>query len=99
MIVCSGCVIVSEVFSVFDVGVQVLKIFLLLVFGLDYIKVLKVVFLFEVLVFVVGGVMLENLVQWINVGCVGVGLGSDFYCVGQLVECIVQQVVVFVKVY
>lgn len=98
-VICIGCMIVIEVFVVLDVGVQVLKIFLVGNFGIGYVCVFKVVLFVDVLVFVVGGIMFENFVDYFVVGCIGVGFGSDLYCLGQFVECIVECVCVFVVVY
>ncbi|MBV7406649.1 2-dehydro-3-deoxy-6-phosphogalactonate aldolase [Enterobacter sp. ENT03] len=99
MTVCPGCATASEAFTALDAGAQALKIFPSSAFGPDYIKALKAVLPPEVPVFAVGGVTPENLVQWLNAGCAGAGLGSDLYRAGQTVERTAQQAKAFVKAY
>jgi 2-dehydro-3-deoxyphosphogalactonate aldolase len=47
----------------------------------------------------VGGVTPENLHEYLNAGCVGAGLGSDLYRVGQDVQRTAQQAQAYVKAY
>ena len=99
MIVCPGCATASEAFNALEAGAQALKIFPSSAFGPGYIKALKAVLPDDVPVLAVGGVTPENLVQWLEAGCAGAGLGSDLYRAGQPVERTAQQAAAFVQAY
>ena len=99
MIVCPGCATASEAFNALEAGAQALKIFPSFAFGPGYIKALKAVLPDDVPVLAVGGVTPENLVQWLEAGCAGAGLGSDLYRAGQPVERTAQQAAAFVQAY
>lgn len=99
MTVCAGCATASEAFAALDAGAQALKIFPSSAFGPGYIKALKAVLPAGVPVFAVGGVTPENLGEWLSVGCIGAGLGSDLYQAGQDVARTARQAAAFVKAY
>ncbi|MCE9904599.1 2-dehydro-3-deoxy-6-phosphogalactonate aldolase [Hafnia paralvei] len=99
MQVCCGCATATEAFQAIEAGAQALKIFPSAVFGSDYVKALKAVLPETVPVFAVGGVTPENLHEYLNAGCVGAGLGSDLYRVGQDVQRTAQQAQAYVKAY
>lgn len=99
MFVCPGCATASEAFNALEAGAQALKIFPSSAFGPGYIKALKAVLPGDVPVLAVGGVTPENLVQWIEAGCAGAGLGSDLYRAGQPVARTAQQAAAFVQAY
>lgn len=99
MTICPGCATASEAFTALEAGAQALKIFPSSAFGPDYIKALKAVLPPDVPVFAVGGVTPENLIQWLQAGCVGAGLGSDLYRAGQPVSRTAEQAKAFVKAY
>lgn len=85
MVLVFGFVMFSEVFIVFVVGVWYFKLFLVVGWEVD-IVVLWVVLLCDVKMIVVGGVQFGDFVLLIYVGVVGVGIGLDFYCLGDMVD-------------
>ncbi|WP_392560603.1 2-dehydro-3-deoxy-6-phosphogalactonate aldolase [Orbus mooreae] len=99
MVVCPGCATATEAFEAIDAGAQNLKIFPSVAFGPSYIKALKAVLPKDIPVFSVGGITPENLHEYINAGCIGAGLGSDLYKVGQTVEITKQKAISFINAY
>lgn len=95
-----GVFIVIECFVVIVVGVMGLKIFFVDQVSFGYLKVLCVVLLFDMLVYVVGGVGLGNFVDWFVVGVQGFGIGLLFYKLGDSVDivviCVCEMVVVLI---
>ena len=94
-----GCATASEAFSALKAGANALKIFPASAFGPAYIKALKAVLPPEVPLFAVGGVTPQNLADYLTVGCVGAGLGSDLYRAGQPLSRTVEKARAFVAAY
>lgn len=83
MVVCPGCATATEAFNAIEAGSDSLKIFPSSAFGPDYIKALSAVIPKHIAIFAVGGISPINLHQYLQAGCIGAGLGSDLYQVGQ----------------
>lgn len=94
-----GCATASEAFTALNAGAQALKIFPASAFGPAYIKAINAVLPPEVPLFAVGGVTPENLADYLAVGCVGAGLGSDLYRAGQPLSRTVEKAQAFVAAY
>lgn len=88
-----------EVFDVFDIGVLVLKFFLVEMILLKVIVVLCVVLLCDVVVVIVGGIMFNGMEEYYKVGFNSFGLGFVFYKFGYVFDDIVVCVWVFVSVF
>jgi 2-dehydro-3-deoxyphosphogalactonate aldolase len=86
MRVCAGCATATEAFAALEAGAQWLKIFPASAFGPAYISALNAVLPPGTPVLAVGGVTPENLQDYLNAGCRGVGLGSELYRAGQSVD-------------
>ena len=71
-----GCMTLTEVVTAMKAGADVIKIFPGSVFGPSYIKAIKGPLPQSVLM-PTGGVSLDNVGEWINNGCVAVGVGSE----------------------
>jgi len=71
-----GCVTVTEIVSALEGGADVIKIFPGNVFGPSMVKALKGP-LPQADFIPTGGVNLENVRQWIESGCVAVGVGGE----------------------
>lgn len=90
-----GVVMLIEVFVVLMNGVDVLKMFLVEQFGVSVVKVWCVVIDCVVLLILVGGIVLDNMWLFFDVGVNGFGFGLVLYCLGQFVDMIVVNVCVF----
>lgn len=94
-----GVMILIECFSVLCNGVDGLKFFLVILIGLDGLKVMLVVLFVGIEIYVVGGVGLDNFVDWFKVGVIGFGIGIVFYKFGFFIvdidECVCKIVVVY----
>lgn len=86
MTIIPGCATATEAFTAIGAGAQGLKIFPSSTFGSEYIKALKTVFPPHINVLAVGGVTPENLSQYFQAGCSGMGLGGALYQAGQSPE-------------
>ncbi|WP_215848070.1 2-dehydro-3-deoxy-6-phosphogalactonate aldolase [Candidatus Pantoea bituminis] len=99
MWVAAGCATATEAFTAVNAGAQALKIFPASAFGAAYIKAIKAVLPPEIPVFAVGGVTPQNLAEYLAVGCIGAGLGSDLYRAGQSVAQTIEKAQAFVQAY
>lgn len=99
MWVAAGCATATEAFTALNAGAQALKIFPASAFGPAYIKAIKAVLPSDVPVFAVGGVTPQNLAEYLAVGCVGAGLGSDLYRAGQPLARTIEKAHAFVQAY
>ncbi|MCJ8009494.1 bifunctional 4-hydroxy-2-oxoglutarate aldolase/2-dehydro-3-deoxy-phosphogluconate aldolase [Lederbergia wuyishanensis] len=71
-----GCMTITEMKNALEYGVDIIKLFPGNAFGPDYVKSVKAP-LPQVNLMPTGGVSLENIDQWINNGCVAVGVGGN----------------------
>lgn len=99
MTICAGCATVTEAFNAIDLGAKNLKIFPSVIFGPNYIKALKAVLPKDISIFAVGGITPNNLTEYIKAGCIGAGLGSDLYKLGQTKEETRKKAEAFIDVY
>ncbi|WP_028536445.1 2-dehydro-3-deoxy-6-phosphogalactonate aldolase [Paludibacterium yongneupense] len=86
LVTCIGCMTATEAFVAIKAGARNLKFFPAGELGPNYLKAVLTVLPKSVPVFAVGGVTPENLAQYLAVGCIGAGLGSDLYRAGQPLE-------------
>jgi 2-dehydro-3-deoxyphosphogluconate aldolase/(4S)-4-hydroxy-2-oxoglutarate aldolase len=71
-----GCLTITEMLHVINLGVEVIKLFPGSAFGPDYVKAIKGP-LPNISIMPTGGVSLENVKTWIKNGVVAVGIGSE----------------------
>lgn len=71
-----GCMTITEMKNALEYGVDIIKLFPGNAFGPDFVKSVKAP-LPQVNIMPTGGVSLENVDQWINNGCVAVGVGGN----------------------
>jgi 2-dehydro-3-deoxyphosphogluconate aldolase / (4S)-4-hydroxy-2-oxoglutarate aldolase len=71
-----GCMTITEMKHALKAGVDIVKLFPGSVFGPEYIKAVKAP-LPQVNIMPTGGVDLTNIDQWIQNGCVAVGIGGN----------------------
>lgn len=71
-----GCITMTEIITAMEAGADVIKIFPGSMVGPDYIKALKGP-LPQAVIMPTGGVSLDNVAEWINNGCVAVGVGGN----------------------
>ncbi|MEW9053117.1 MAG: bifunctional 4-hydroxy-2-oxoglutarate aldolase/2-dehydro-3-deoxy-phosphogluconate aldolase [Neobacillus sp.] len=71
-----GCMTITEMKHALEAGVDIVKLFPGSVFGPEYIKAVKAP-LPQVNIMPTGGVDLTNIDQWIQNGCVAVGIGGN----------------------
>ncbi|MBP1915982.1 bifunctional 4-hydroxy-2-oxoglutarate aldolase/2-dehydro-3-deoxy-phosphogluconate aldolase [Lederbergia galactosidilytica] len=71
-----GCMTVTEIKQALESGVDIIKLFPGSAFGPDYVKAIKAP-LPQVNIMPTGGVSLENITQWLENGCVAVGIGGQ----------------------
>jgi 2-dehydro-3-deoxyphosphogluconate aldolase / (4S)-4-hydroxy-2-oxoglutarate aldolase len=71
-----GCLTITEMLHVIDLGVEVIKLFPGSAFGPDYVKAIKGP-LPNINIMPTGGVSLLNVKTWIKNGVVAVGVGSE----------------------
>lgn len=75
----AGCMTITEVIRAMEAGVDIIKLFPGSAYGPSIVKDIKAP-LPQVPIMPTGGVSLENVHEWINNGCVAVGVG------GKLIE-------------
>lgn len=83
LICAAGFLTPSEAFAALRAGVQILKLFPASNMGPGYVRALKAVLPVAAPLFVVGGITPVNLVEFLDAGCAGAGLGGDLYAPGQ----------------
>jgi 2-dehydro-3-deoxyphosphogluconate aldolase/(4S)-4-hydroxy-2-oxoglutarate aldolase len=71
-----GCMTITEIIAAMEAGADVIKVFPGNAFGPAIIKAIKGP-LPQAVLMPTGGVSLENVHQWIENGCVAVGVGSE----------------------
>ncbi len=71
-----GCLTITEMLRALEFGADIIKLFPGSAFGADFIKSVKGP-LPQVNIMPTGGVSLDNVKNWINMGAVAVGIGSD----------------------
>ncbi|NHM32290.1 bifunctional 4-hydroxy-2-oxoglutarate aldolase/2-dehydro-3-deoxy-phosphogluconate aldolase [Neobacillus terrae] len=72
----AGCMTITEMKCALEAGVDIIKLFPGNAFGPDIVKAVKAP-LPQVNLMPTGGVSLENVHQWIQNGCVAVGVGGN----------------------
>lgn len=75
----AGCMTITEIIRAMEAGVDVIKLFPGSVYGPSIVKDIKAP-LPQAPIMPTGGVSLENVHEWINNGCIAVGVG------GKLIE-------------
>lgn len=96
---CIGCMTASEAFGALEAGANALKIFPAGPLGPKYISALKAVLPAHIPLYAVGGITPQNIADYLAVGCIGAGLGSDLYQAGQSPEKTLQRAHAFVAAY
>ncbi|SMP40405.1 bifunctional 2-keto-4-hydroxyglutarate aldolase/2-keto-3-deoxy-6-phosphogluconate aldolase [Anoxynatronum buryatiense] len=71
-----GCMTLTEMIQAMEAGADVIKVFPGSLGGPDFIKAVKGP-LPQAVLMPTGGVSLENVDQWINNGCIAVGVGGN----------------------
>ncbi|MCS0543188.1 bifunctional 2-keto-4-hydroxyglutarate aldolase/2-keto-3-deoxy-6-phosphogluconate aldolase, partial [Aeromonas veronii] len=71
-----GCMTITEMKRALESGADIIKLFPGNAFGPDFVKAVKAP-LPQVNIMPTGGVSLDNIDQWINNGCVAVGVGGN----------------------
>ncbi|GAA3329152.1 hypothetical protein GCM10020331_076030 [Ectobacillus funiculus] len=71
-----GCMTITEMKQALEHGADIIKLFPGNAFGPEFIKAVKAP-LPQVNIMPTGGVSLENIGQWIQNGCVAVGVGGN----------------------
>lgn len=71
-----GCLTITEMLTALESGVDIIKLFPGSAFGAEYIKAVKGP-IPQINIMPTGGVSLDNVKNWINMGAVAVGIGSD----------------------
>lgn len=71
-----GCETITEMISAMSLGADVIKLFPGSAFGPDYVKAIKGP-LPDINLMPTGGVDITNVDQWLNNGCVAVGIGGN----------------------
>ncbi|NWQ41756.1 bifunctional 4-hydroxy-2-oxoglutarate aldolase/2-dehydro-3-deoxy-phosphogluconate aldolase [Bacillus sp. EB106-08-02-XG196] len=71
-----GCMTITEIKRALEAGVDIVKLFPGNAFGPEFVKSIKAP-LPQVNIMPTGGVDLDNVEQWINNGCVAVGVGGN----------------------
>jgi 2-dehydro-3-deoxyphosphogluconate aldolase / (4S)-4-hydroxy-2-oxoglutarate aldolase len=71
-----GCMTITEMKTALANGVDIVKLFPGSAFGPEFVKAVKAP-LPQVNIMPTGGVSLDNIDQWINNGCVAVGVGGN----------------------
>lgn len=77
-----GCLTPSEALAAARAGATALKLFPAARMGIGYFKDLKAVLPAELPVFAVGGIDTSNMLEWLNAGVDGFGLGGSIYRTG-----------------
>lgn len=77
-----GCMTITEMKEALETGVDIIKLFPGNAFGPDFVKAVKAP-LPQVNLMPTGGVSLENVEQWIQNGCVAVGVGGNLLAPAQ----------------
>ncbi|NLC76046.1 MAG: bifunctional 2-keto-4-hydroxyglutarate aldolase/2-keto-3-deoxy-6-phosphogluconate aldolase, partial [Clostridia bacterium] len=72
----AGCITPTEVITALEAGTDIIKIFPGSLFGPKIVKALKGP-LPQAPLMPTGGVSLDNVKEWIEAGCVAVGVGSE----------------------
>lgn len=72
----AGCMTPNEIITAMEAGVDVIKVFPGSAFGPSYIKAIKGP-LPQAVLMPTGGVSLDNVGEWINNGCIAVGVGGN----------------------
>ncbi len=76
-----GCMTITEIVTAMEAGSEIIKLFPGSAFGPSYVGAIKSP-LPHVSIMVTGGVKLNNLDQWFNVGVNAVGVGGEFNVLG-----------------
>lgn len=71
-----GCMTITEMVKAMEAGADILKVFPGSVYGPDFIKAVKAP-LPQAVIMPTGGVNLDNVAEWIENGCVAVGVGGN----------------------
>lgn len=71
-----GCMTVTEMMNARKVGVEVIKLFPGSIFGPGFVKAVRGP-LPDIKIIPTGGVSIKNVKEWIESGCVAVGVGSE----------------------
>ncbi|MDW7674051.1 MAG: bifunctional 4-hydroxy-2-oxoglutarate aldolase/2-dehydro-3-deoxy-phosphogluconate aldolase [Bacillota bacterium] len=71
-----GCMTISEIIKAMEAGADIIKVFPGNAFGPSIIKAIKGP-LPQAVLMPTGGVSLDNVQEWINNGCVAVGIGGE----------------------
>jgi len=71
-----GCMTITEMIRAMEAGCDIIKLFPGNAFGPDFIKAVKGP-LPQINIMPTGGVNLSNAHEWIQAGCIAVGIGSD----------------------
>lgn len=71
-----GCMTLKEMITAMEAGADIIKVFPGSAFGPDFIKAIKGP-LPQAVLMPTGGVSLDNVDQWIENGCVAVGVGGN----------------------
>lgn len=71
-----GCMTITEMLTAMEAGADVIKVFPGSAFGPSFIKAVKGP-LPQAVLMPTGGVSIDNVDQWINNGCIAVGVGGN----------------------
>lgn len=71
----AGCMTINEIIKAMEAGTDVIKLFPGGIFGPSFIKSIKGP-LPQTIIMPTGGVNLDNVTEWIENGCIAVGVGS-----------------------
>lgn len=71
-----GCMTITEMITAMEAGADVIKVFPGSAFGPSFIKAVKGP-LPQAVLMPTGGVSLDNVADWINNGCIAVGVGGN----------------------
>lgn len=71
-----GCMTITEMITAMEAGADIIKVFPGSAFGPSFIKAIKGP-LPQAVLMPTGGVSLDNVAEWINNGCVAVGVGGN----------------------
>ncbi|WP_045767375.1 2-dehydro-3-deoxy-6-phosphogalactonate aldolase [Xanthomonas albilineans] len=81
--VVAGFATATEAFAALDAGAQMLKLFPAATYGPGHVRALRAVLPAQVPVFVVGGVTIDTLHDYLAAGAIGAGIGGELYRPGQ----------------
>ncbi len=81
-----GVATVTEAYAAYQAGARYLKLFPASTYGVRHLQVLTSVLPNDVKIIPVGGVSVDNMLQWLIGGAAGVGIGNDLYECGNTTE-------------